>query len=69
MVQFSPDGKTVVTASGEAARLWRCEVCRPVNEIAAELTNAIGRPLSDEEERRFGLKNTNSFSLSSLFSR
>ena len=54
--QFAPDGKWVVTASGdETARLWRCVVCRPVDELAAELQKAIGRELSDEERRRFGV--------------
>jgi multidrug efflux pump subunit AcrA (membrane-fusion protein) len=59
--QFSPDGKTVVTASGrgtiilEAARLWRCEVCRPVDDIAAELQRAVGRELTEDERQRFGV--------------
>ena len=56
---FSPDGKTVVTASGDqTARLWRCTMCRPVDELAAELQEAIGRDLTDEERRRFDVPGT-----------
>lgn len=54
--QFAPDGKTLVTASEDkTARLWRCEVCRPVDELAAQLQKTIGRDLTDEERRRFGV--------------
>jgi WD40 repeat protein len=54
--QFSADGKTVVTASADkTARLWKCDVCRPVGEIAAELAKAVGRHLTEEERRRFGV--------------
>ena len=49
-------------------RLWLW-VCRPVDEIAVELTKTIGRGLSEEEQRRFGLKDTKHFSLFSLFFR
>jgi len=53
---FAPDGKTVVTASGDnTARLWRCEVCRPIDEIAAKLRKTIGRDLTDDERRRYGV--------------
>jgi len=55
--QFAPDGHTVVTAGSNdrTAHLWRCDVCRPVDEIAAQLKKAIGRDLTDEERRRFGV--------------
>lgn len=62
--QFSPDGKAVVTASGsgsilhsedETARLWSCEVCSPIEEIATELAKKVGRELTPEERRRFGV--------------
>ncbi len=54
--RFAPDGKTVVTASSDGtARLWRCEVCRPIVELAAELQKTIGRDLTDEERRRYGV--------------
>ncbi|NGZ10216.1 MAG: hypothetical protein CV088_12645 [Nitrospira sp. LK70] len=54
--QFAPDGKTVVTASWDGtARLWRCEACRPINELAAELRKTIGRDLTDDERRRYGV--------------
>ena len=54
--QFAPDGKTVVTASGDrTARLWRCMVCGPVDELAAQLQKAIGRDLTEDERRRYGV--------------
>jgi len=37
------------------ARLWRCEVCRPIDEIAAELRKTIGRDLTDDKRCRYGL--------------
>jgi WD40 repeat protein len=52
----TPDGKTVVTASWDkTARLWRCVICRPVDELAAALRKTIGRELTDTEQRRFGV--------------
>jgi hypothetical protein len=46
----------VVTASrDDTARLWPCEICRPVDEMAAELAKTVGRELTDEERRRFGV--------------
>jgi WD40 repeat protein len=58
--QFTPDGKTVVTASrDQTARLWRCEVCRPIDEIAAKLRKTIGRDLTDHERRRYGVADLN----------
>jgi hypothetical protein len=54
--QFSPDGKTVVTASWDkTSRLWQCEVCAPIEEIAAALARKVGRGLTAEERRRFGV--------------
>ena len=54
--EFSPDGKWVVTASRDkTARLWRCEVCRPIEELAEQLRKTIGRDLTDEERRRYGV--------------
>ena len=60
--QFSADGKTMVTASvDKTAMLWRCDICRPVDEIAIELEKAVGRELTDEERRRFGMKDSTLF--------
>lgn len=54
--QFAPDGKTIATGSDDqTARLWRCEVCRPIDELAVQLQKAIGRDLTDDERRRFGV--------------
>jgi hypothetical protein len=53
---FSPDGKTLVTASGDrTARLWRCDICRPVEEIVQELKTAIGRHFTADECQWFGI--------------
>jgi WD40 repeat protein len=44
--QFSSDGKTVVTASGDkAAQLWRCDACGPIDEIVMRL-NGVSISLS-----------------------
>jgi WD40 repeat protein len=68
--QFSADGKTVMAASDDwTARLWNCKVCRPVNEIAVELERAVGRELTEDEPRRFGMKGTSFLSSFSLFSK
>ena len=55
--QFAPDGKSIVTAASEdkTARLWACNVCRSIDEIAAELKRRVGRDLTEEERRRFGV--------------
>lgn len=34
------------------ARLWRCEVCAPIDELAERLQKTIGRDLTDDERRR-----------------
>lgn len=54
--QFGADGQTVVTASGDkTARLWGCESCAPIEEMAVRLKKSIGRDLTDEERRRYGV--------------
>lgn len=55
--QFSPDGTTVVTASADkTARLWRCDVCAPVDDAMVQaLRRWVGRPLDNDERLRFGL--------------
>ncbi len=56
-VQFAPDGKMLVLTESfnRAAQLWRCEVCRPIEELAAALRKTIGRDLTDDERRRYGV--------------
>jgi WD40 repeat protein len=67
--QFSADGKSMLTASDDqTARLWRCDVCRPVDEIGAELAKAVGRELSQEERRQFGMQEAEGVTFLSLFS-
>jgi len=54
--QFSPDGKTIVTVSVDyIVRVWPCEVCRPIEEITTELRKRVGRELTTDERRRFGI--------------
>ncbi|MBX3616565.1 ATP-binding protein [Nitrosomonas sp.] len=54
--RFSPDGKTVsIISEGKTVHLWSRDVCRPIDEIAAELKRRVGRDLTDEERRRFGV--------------
>ena len=45
----------IATQVGVHPRLWRCEVCRPIEGLAADLQKAIGRDLTDDERRRFGV--------------
>jgi WD40 repeat protein len=53
---WAPDGKTFVTADAEGTvRVWACVVCRPVDEIAAELSRIVARQLTTDECRRFGV--------------
>jgi WD40 repeat protein len=54
--QFSADGKTLLTASNDkTARLWECAECRPVQELVVEIARKVGRELTEDERRRFGL--------------
>jgi WD40 repeat protein len=55
--QFSADGTTVLTAGADkTARLWVCAECRPLgDEQAAEVARWVGRDLTEDERRRFGL--------------
>ncbi len=61
--RFSADGKTVLTASGDkTARLWRCDDCgRPMDAIAREVAQRVGRSLTEDERRRFGIEASQSF--------
>jgi len=45
-----------VTAGDENTLLWCCEVCRPIDELAAEFQKVTGRGLTDEERIRFWLR-------------
>lgn len=45
----------VAASFDNRARLWDCKVCRPIDELSAELRKAIGRDLADEERRRYGV--------------
>jgi hypothetical protein len=51
------DGKTIVTASNDGtARLWLSGKRRPIDEIARDVASRVGRALTDDERRRFGLE-------------
>jgi WD40 repeat protein len=55
-VHFSPNGKLIISASKDGtASLWQCTSCRPIEEIITELTKRVGRNLTEDEQRRFGL--------------
>ncbi|SAL04306.1 WD-40 repeat-containing protein [Caballeronia arationis] len=56
MARFDDNGKTLVTVSKDGtARIWSCNACRPVPEIVAKFKALIGRTLTVDEERRFGV--------------
>ena len=66
--EFFPNGEIIVTAAKDGTvRLWRCEVCRDVSAIAAELGIAVGRELREEERRWFGVDNNTLSAIRSLF--
>ncbi|MEJ8848026.1 hypothetical protein [Variovorax rhizosphaerae] len=53
--QFSHDGKMVLTASTNTVRLWDCPECRSIDEVAPEVARRVGRELTEDERRQFGL--------------
>ena len=53
---FSADAKMVATGGRDGTvRLWECTACKPVELLAAELERKVGRDLTEDESRRFGV--------------
>jgi WD40 repeat protein len=50
---FSSDNRLVLTANGQSALLFRCEVCRPVDELVELARSRVTRQLTPEEVEHF----------------
>ena len=57
-VSFSADGLSVLIASAEGVMRWRCDACGGLPQLLAAVQESgldRDRPLSADEQRRFGL--------------
>ncbi|MEJ3744595.1 helix-turn-helix domain-containing protein [Actinomycetes bacterium KLBMP 9797] len=53
-VKFMPDGKRLVSGHGDGTvRTWRCEACRPIDEVRALAATRVTRTLSPAERAAF----------------
>jgi WD40 repeat protein len=52
-VAFSPDGRFVAVVGGGAARIYPCEVCRPLEELIALAHARVTRQLTPEERQKY----------------
>lgn len=54
--RLSVDARTIVTAGDDGTvRLWTCDECRPFDEVARDVATWIGRELTPDERRQYGL--------------
>ncbi len=52
-VAFSPDGRFISTVGGGAARIYPCEVCRPLEELIALAHARVTRQLTPDERQKY----------------
>jgi WD40 repeat protein len=52
-VHFSPGGRLVTASDDGTVRVWRCEACRPVEEVLALARERGTRELSQQERHMF----------------
>jgi WD40 repeat protein len=53
-VEFSPDGSSILSAGvDQTIRLWRCEVCAPVDQLLDLARERALRDLTPAERARF----------------
>ena len=53
--KFSPDGKFILITGDGTARLLPCDVCASIEKIETDLRSRVGRELTKDERRRFGV--------------
>jgi WD40 repeat protein/class 3 adenylate cyclase len=53
-VEFSPDGSSILSAGvDQTIRIWRCEVCAPIDEVLRLARSRALRELTPAEQARF----------------
>jgi WD40 repeat protein len=53
-VDFSPDGASILSAGADQTiRIWRCEVCAPIDEVLRVARTRMLRELTPAERARF----------------
>jgi WD40 repeat protein/class 3 adenylate cyclase len=53
-VDFSPDGSSIVSGGADrSVRIWRCEVCAPIDEVLGLARSRVLRELTPAERARF----------------
>ena len=53
-VDFSPDGSSIVSSGVDrSVRIWRCEVCAPIDEVLRLARSRVLRELTPAERARF----------------
>ncbi|MBP2324715.1 WD40 repeat protein [Kibdelosporangium banguiense] len=52
-VTFSTDGRLATAHDDGTVRIWRCEVCRPINDVLAFADQHLTRQLTAEERKTY----------------
>jgi WD40 repeat protein len=53
-VEFSPDGASILSAGADQTiRIWRCEVCAPIDDVLQLAQSRVLRELTPAEHARF----------------